>query len=209
MKAKRNIKERFDELIALIEKYNYHYYTLDTPLVDDASYDELVRELVTIEESHPELRGLTPLHRKWATPYRALSPRSGTIRRCRAWGMCFSAEELADFDARIKKAAGRESEIIYSVELKFDGLAVELLYRSGRFVQGSTRGNGEVGEDVTANISTIKAVPDAINSVLSPEYLTVRGEVYMRHEEFERLNRQREERGEQPFANPRNAAAAL
>ena len=207
MKAKRTIIERYDELVALIDKYNYHYYTLDTPLVDDASYDELMRELVSIEENNPELRRLDSPTSKVGD---AVSSSFAEVRHdppMQSLGNVFSAEELADFDARIKKASGSESDIVYSVELKFDGLAVELLYRAGRFVQGSTRGNGETGEDVTENISTIKAVPPAITAGKPPEYLTVRGEVYMRHEEFERINRQREEKGEQPFANPRNAAA--
>jgi len=164
MKGKRTIIERYDELVALIDKYNYHYYTLDTPLVDDASYDELMRELVSIEENNPELRRLDSPTSKVGD---AVSSSFAEVRHdppMQSLGNVFSAEELADFDARIKKASGSESDIVYSVELKFDGLAVELLYRAGRFVQGSTRGNGETGEDVTANISTIKAVPHAITA---------------------------------------------
>ncbi len=207
MKTKRTIKERYEELIAIIEKYNYHYYTLDTPLADDASYDELVRELVSIEENHPELRRLDSPTSKVGD---VVSSSFAEVRHdppMQSLGNVFSDNELYEFDARIRKTLGVETEILYSAELKFDGLAVELLYESGRFVQGSTRGNGEIGEDVSANLSTIRTIPRDINVEKIPEYLTVRGEVYMRHGEFERINRQREERGEQLFANPRNAAA--
>ncbi len=207
MKAKRTIKERYEELIAIIEKYNYHYYTLDTPLVDDASYDELVRELVSIEENHPELRRLDSPTSKVGDVGASSFAEVRHDPPMQSLGNVFSDNELYEFDARIRKTLGVEGTILYSAELKFDGLAVELLYESGRFVQGSTRGNGEIGEDVTANLSSIRTIPRDINVEKIPEYLTVRGEVYMRHGEFERINRQREERGEQLFANPRNAAA--
>ncbi len=207
MKAKPTGRERYDELIALIEKYNYHYYTMDKPLVDDARYDELMRELASIEEAHPELRRLDSPSSRVGD---AVSSSFEEVRHdpsMQSLGNVFSFEELAEFDARIRKNIGAEDEIVYSVELKFDGLAVELLYEEGRFVRGSTRGNGEIGEDVTANLSTVRAIPERLAADDVPAYLTARGEVYMRHDEFERINRLRGERGEQQFANPRNAAA--
>ncbi|HPV99074.1 MAG TPA: NAD-dependent DNA ligase LigA [Spirochaetota bacterium] len=207
MKAKRAVKDRYNELVKLIEKYNHHYYTLDAPLVDDAEYDEVLKELLSIEERYPELRlDSSPASKVGG----AVSSSFAEVRHdppMQSLGNIFSESELLEFDARIKKTADIAASIIYSVELKFDGLAVELVYRSGRLVQGSTRGNGEVGEDITANISTIKDIPKTIPSENAPDYLTVRGEVYMRHEEFERINREREAEGESPFANPRNAAA--
>ncbi|HSV98180.1 MAG TPA: NAD-dependent DNA ligase LigA [Spirochaetota bacterium] len=206
MKSKRAIRERCDELVALIEKYNHHYYTLDTPLVDDAAYDELMRELASIEEKHPELRRLDSPTSKVGD---VISDGFDEVRHdppMQSLGNVFSGDELSEFDGRIRKILGTE-EIVYSVELKFDGLAVELLYDAGRFDRGSTRGNGEIGEDVTANLSSIRAIPERLGGDTVPEYLTARGEVYMTHREFERINRGRGERGEQPFANPRNAAA--
>jgi DNA ligase (NAD+) len=117
----------------------------------------------------------------------------------------FTLEELDDFDKRCIKAAG--TEIVYSMELKYDGLAVEIVYRDGRYVQGSTRGDGETGEDVTVNLESMRSIPKELKGPNPPAFIQVRGEVFMRHAEFERLNRQRAEREEPPFANPRNAAA--
>ncbi|MGV7931265.1 MAG: NAD-dependent DNA ligase LigA [Spirochaetota bacterium] len=207
MKAKRTIIERYEELIAIIEKYNYHYYTLDTPLVDDASYDELVRELVSIEENHPELRRLDSPTSKVGdvgassfAEVRHDPPMQSLENR-------FLESEIMKYDEGIRKKVGIDIIPEYSVELKYDGLAVELEYEKGRFVRGSTRGNGEFGEDVSANLSTIIAVPKHLETNKPPDYLSVRGEVYMRHDEFDRINRLKLEREEELFKTPRNAAA--
>jgi DNA ligase (NAD+) len=200
------IKKRYDDLYDLIIKYNYHYYNLNAPLVDDSEYDSLMRELIDIEKKHPELRRIdSPSARVGGTA-------SGTFSEVRhdppmlSLGNVTTEQELEDFDTRCRKNLG-DGEILYSMELKYDGLAVEVVYENGRLAQGSTRGDGEIGEDVTANLRTIAAIPRILSDSSGIEYLSVRGEVYMRHGEFERLNRIREERGEPPFANPRNAAA--
>ncbi|MBN1532241.1 MAG: NAD-dependent DNA ligase LigA [Spirochaetes bacterium] len=201
-----DVKARYDELCDLITKYNRHYYIEDSPLVDDATYDELMRELLTIERRYPSLkRGDSPSLRVGDE----ISPVFSKVAHdppMRSLGNIFSEEELAEFDRRCRKGAGVES-CTYSGELKFDGLAVEVVYRGGKMTQGSTRGNGSVGEDVTSNLATVRALPVFLAGENPPEYLSVRGEVYLTHGEFERLNEEREGQGESPFANPRNAAA--
>ncbi len=203
---KETVEKRYRELVALIEKYNDHYYNLDAPLVDDATYDELMRELVEIERKNPSLKiEGSPSERVGGAAAKTFSE----VRHdppMQSLGNVFTPDELLEFHRRCAKALETE-DIGYCAELKFDGLAVELVYERGRFVQGSTRGDGERGEDVTANISTIRSLPLAIEGTKAPEFLSVRGEVFMRHGAFERLNTEKEAAGEPPFANPRNAAA--
>ncbi len=200
--------ERHRELAALIEKYNHHYYVLNDPLVDDAAYDEAMRELIAIEEAHPELR-------TDASPsVRVGGEASGAFREVRhdppmqSLSNVFSEGDLEDFHGRCLKALGVE-DLEYSIELKYDGLAVELIYEKGKLVLASTRGDGVVGEDVTANVRELGSIPKSLGGGPKeiPERISVRGEVFMRHGEFERLNRERLEAGESPFANPRNAAS--
>ncbi len=201
-----DIKSRYRELVSLIEKYNYHYYALNEPLVDDAAYDDLMRELVELEKSHPELiKGDSPSRKVGGVAVSTFAE----VRHdppMQSLSNAFSEAELFDFHARIVKAIGDE-DIEYSMELKYDGLAVELVYEKGVFVLGSTRGDGEVGEDVTANIAALKNIPKRLTGHDVPAYISVRGEIFMRHKEFERLNEERARNGETPFANPRNAAA--
>lgn len=205
MRERGKIKKRYEELIELIEKYNYHYYLMDQPLVDDARYDELMNELLAIEKSHPALRrNDSPSQRVGGRAQQSFAE----VRHdppMQSLGNIFTVDELDDFDKRCKKAA--DAEIVYSMELKYDGLAVEIVYRDGRYVQGSTRGDGETGEDVTANLGSVRSIPKELKGSNIPAFIQVRGEVFMRHAEFERLNRLRAEREEPPFANPRNAAA--
>ncbi len=203
-RKKDDISRRYNELCDLILEYNRRYYDLNAPLVDDAEYDRLMGELAGIEEKHPELRRAdSPAARVggYASATFSEAPHDPPML---SLGNIFTGEELADFDARCRKAAG--GDLLYSMELKYDGLAVEVIYEKGKLRQGSTRGNGEVGEDVTRNLATIRAVPHTLAGA-APEYLSVRGEVFMRHGEFERLNRARAEKDEQAFANPRNAAS--
>ncbi len=203
-RKKDDIAARYNELCDRIIEYNRHYYELSAPLVDDAEYDRLTGELAEIESKHPELR------REDSPAVKVGGFASATFSEVPhdppmlSLGNIFTGEELADFDARCRKSAGEE--LLYSMELKYDGLAVEVVYEQGRLRQGSTRGNGEVGEDVTRNLATIRAVPHTLTGV-SPGYLSVRGEVFMRHGEFERLNVSRAEKEEPAFANPRNAAS--
>ncbi|MBN2161040.1 MAG: NAD-dependent DNA ligase LigA [Spirochaetes bacterium] len=202
---KKEITARYNDLCDLIIKYNRHYYDLNDPLVDDSEYDALMRELLDLEARHPFLKRVdSPSARVggYASPTFSEVPHDPPML---SLGNIFTPEELSDFDARCRKGAGAGG-FAYSMELKYDGLAVEVVYEQGRLRQGSTRGNGDVGEDVTRNIAAIGKVPPAVRGA-APGYLSVRGEVFMRHGEFERLNREREEIGEPAFANPRNAAA--
>ncbi|MFC1669041.1 NAD-dependent DNA ligase LigA [Spirochaetota bacterium] len=201
-----DIKAKYNELAELLEKYNYHYYNLNDPIVDDSQYDSLMQELIEIERRYPSLkREDSPSAQVGGFVSEAFSEVHHDPPML-SLGNVFSEEDLLDFDKRCMKNLDVQGELKYSVELKYDGLAVEIIYERGRLKQGSTRGNGIKGEDVTRNISTIGNIPLTLEDA-SPEYLTLRGEVYMRHGEFEKLNALRLERGEPPFANPRNAAS--
>jgi DNA ligase (NAD+) len=203
---REDVQKRYDELTALIEKYNYHYYNEDSPLVDDAEYDSLMRELAAIEKKYPSLvRGDSPAGKVGGFASETFSEVTHEPPML-SLGNVFSEGDLEKFHERCKKESGLKV-IEYSGELKFDGLAVEIVYENGNYVQGSTRGNGVVGEDVTANIATIKRLPHVLTGEDVPEYISVRGEVFIGHEGFERLNRLGEERGGKIFMNPRNAAA--
>ena len=200
------VEQRYRELCDRIIELNRHYYELSDPLVDDSEYDDLMRELVEIERSRPDLRREdSPAARVGGFASAAFSevPHDPPML---SLGNIFSDLELDEFDARCRKNLGSDSGPLYSMELKFDGLAVEAVYEKGKLKQGSTRGNGDTGEDVTRNMAEIRSVPRELSGT-APEYLSVRGEVFIRHGEFERLNALREERGEPVFANPRNAAS--
>ncbi len=206
-KEKIAILKRYEDLVDLINRYNYHYYELDQPLVDDARYDEMLNELKSIENSIPGIiRENSPTQKVGGKAAKVFSEVRHTPPML-SLGNIFSENDLLDFDQRCRKNSGTDEDIIYSMELKFDGLAVEITYENGRYIIGSTRGNGEMGEDVTANLSTVNNLPLLLEGEMIPELLQVRGEVYMKHGEFDRLNRERELKGEEPFANPRNAAA--
>ncbi|MEW6527950.1 MAG: NAD-dependent DNA ligase LigA [Spirochaetota bacterium] len=199
------VKKRYDELVALIKKYNYYYYTLDKPLVDDATYDDVMKELLSIEEQYPDIvREDSPSKTVGAV----IQTSFNEVRHdppMLSLNNAMDEADINDFHQRCGKLLGT-FDIVYCAELKYDGLAVELVYENGIYVQGSTRGDGEVGEDVSENIATIKKVPARLKGHF-PGYISVRGEVIMRHGEFERLNELRRQNGEPEFANPRNAAA--
>ncbi|HTW86912.1 MAG TPA: NAD-dependent DNA ligase LigA [Candidatus Binataceae bacterium] len=193
-----------------IRHHNYRYYVLDDPEVTDAEYDLLMRRLETLEREHPEL--LTPdspTQRVGAAP----SDKFGLVvhrKPMLSLSNAMSADEMREFDARIKRMLRSEADIEYVAEVKLDGLAIELVYEHGRLTGGSTRGDGTNGEDVTANIRTIKSVPLTLIAPAHrkpPTQLEVRGEVILPRRPFERLNHERIKNGEPPFANPRNAAA--
>ncbi len=204
-KKKNDIEKRYNDLCDRIIELNYHYYELSDPLVDDSEYDDLMRELVALEKKYDYLRrDDSPAARVGGSaPAFSEAPHDPPMQ---SLGNIFSDRELDDFHSRCRKNLGDGSGPLYSMELKFDGLAVEAIYEKGVLKRGSTRGNGDVGEDVTRNMVEIRAVPRELDGA-APEYLSVRGEVFIRHGGFERLNALREERGEPPFANPRNAAS--
>ncbi|MBV8371341.1 MAG: NAD-dependent DNA ligase LigA [Candidatus Eremiobacteraeota bacterium] len=194
---------------ARIEDANYRYHVLDDPQISDQDYDALLRELIDLEERYPELRTPdSPTQRVGAATTGAFPPYVHA-RPMLSLANAFDAAELSAFDARIMKLANLEGDVAYTCELKIDGLAVSLRYDDGQLSAGGTRGDGSVGENVTANLRTIKSIPLALRDgkTALPRHVDVRGEAYMRKSDFARLNAEREARGEAPFANPRNAAA--
>lgn len=195
----------------LREQIHYHshrYYVLDNPEISDAEFDRLMRRLLEIEQRYPELAtGDSPTQRVGGQPAEGFA-RFTHPTPMLSLGNTFSAEELRAFHSRVVSGLGNE-RIEYVVELKIDGLALNLLYDNGRLQVGATRGDGTVGEDVTTNVRTIRAVPLLLapDEAPVPDVLEVRGEVYMPRAAFDRVNRDKEAAGEAPFANPRNAAA--
>jgi DNA ligase (NAD+) len=197
-------KARAQELRAKIDDANYRYYILDDPAISDAEFDAFLRELIEIETKHPEL--LTPdspTQRVGAVPSEKFAPFEHS-RQMLSLANAFDEDELRAFDERVRKLAG-EHPVAYICELKIDGLAVALDYRDGIFARGGTRGDGRVGEEITPNLRTIASIPLRLRSVVP--FLEVRGEVYLKKSDFERLNAKREREGLPVFANPRNAAS--
>ncbi len=199
---------RVEALRVLLNEANYRYYVLDAPTLPDVEYDRALRELQDLEAAYPSL--LTPdspTQRVGAGPLKTFAEVAHVIPML-SLGNAFSEAEVAAFDRRVREGLEREAAVIeYAVEPKFDGLAVALHYRDGVFVQGATRGDGVSGEDVTANLRTIYAIPMRLASANPPQWLEVRGEVLMLRRDFERLNANARDKGEKTFVNPRNAAA--
>ncbi len=197
-----DIETQAKQLRQTLNEHNYNYYVLDAPKISDFEYDRMLRELEDLEAAHPEL--ITPDSPTQRVGGKALDSFQQVIHRVPLQSLqdVFSPDELLDFDRRVRES-GMEPE--YLLEPKVDGLSVALEYENGVFVRGATRGDGQVGEDVTENIRTIRSVPMKLEN--APAQLIVRGEVYMPRKTFERLNEERELRGESLFANPRNAAA--
>src|SRR5690242_13611734 len=207
-----SIAKRVATLREAIETHNRNYYVLDQPTISDAEYDALFRELQTLEQQHPSLvTPESPTQRVGGGPLAAfahvrhripmLSIRTETNT---------TPEGASQFDARIRRDLGLAPDappVEYDAELKFDGLAVSLRYEQGRLTVAATRGDGEVGEDVTRNIHTIRAIPLRLSTKQPPGVLEVRGEVYMSRKDFARLNARQEAAGLKTFINPRNTAA--
>jgi DNA ligase (NAD+) len=203
--------ERAKELRETLERHNHAYYVLDTPAVPDAEYDRLFRELQALEAEHPELQSPdSPTRRVGGKPL----PEFGQVaHRVPMLSIRTETDTEASgaqaFDARVRRElelTEADAPIEYAAELKFDGLAMSLRYEHGVLVQAATRGDGAVGEDVTQNIRTIRAIPLRLHGVDAP-VLEVRGEVYMRRDDFDKLNERQRAEGEKTFVNPRNAAA--
>jgi DNA ligase (NAD+) len=202
------IRHRLQELREEINRHNHLYYVLDSPEITDAEYDRLFDELAALEKEHPELvTPDSPTRRVGAPPLEEFR----TVRHSLpmlSLGKVTSESEFLDFHRRVLELSGQSDESVkYSVEPKFDGLAVEVVYERGLLSLGSTRGDGIVGEDVTLNLKTVRSVPLRLRGKEIPDLLEVRGEVIMNKEDFARLNREREKTGAPLFANPRNAAA--
>lgn len=197
-----NPKERIAELTRILNDANYRYYVLDDPQMPDFEYDRLLRELEDLEKANPELlKADSPTQRVGGEAISAFEKYTHPVPLMSLQDV-FSMEELGEF---LEKTKLSEPDSVFSVEPKIDGLSVALEYVDGRFVRGATRGDGNVGEDVTENLKTIKSIP--MNLENAPSRLIVRGEVYMPKKSFEKLNERQEAEGKPLFANPRNAAA--
>lgn len=201
---------RIEYLREEINRHNYLYYILDSPEISDAEYDRLMRELEGLEKQFPDLvTPDSPTQRVGAAPLEEFGTLKHTIPMISLQN-AFTEEEAVEFDAKVKRFLHTADDIEYVAEPKIDGLAIELVYEKGLFTAGSTRGDGETGENVTRNLRTVKSIPLRLlkpESGHTPVKLEVRGEVYMRLSDFNKLNRRRIEAGEPLFANPRNASA--
>lgn len=195
-------KNRINELTKLLEYHNNLYYNMDEPEISDFEYDKLLRELENLEQLYPDLKSpSSPTNKVGGSAGEKFSPVTHAVVM-ESLHDSFSHDELRDFDRRVREIS---SGVEYVVEPKFDGLSVSCEYKNGVFVRGSTRGDGVTGEDVTDNLMTVKSLPKRILN--APEYLEVRGEVYMSFKSFEELTKKQEENEEKTFKNPRNAAA--
>jgi DNA ligase (NAD+) len=203
-----DVRGRIEDLREQVRYHNRRYHIEDAPEISDAEYDALYAELEALEAEHPELvTPDSPTQRVGGEPLEGFDQIRHSIPML-SLANARKTEDLREWDARVRRLLGpdEEQELRYVTELKIDGLAVSLRYEDGRFALGATRGNGTVGEDVTQNLRTVRAIPDRLDDE-PPEVLEPRGEVFMKLEDFEDLNRQQETEGKPPFANPRNAAA--
>ncbi len=199
---KQQAQEKIAALKELLTQYSHEYYVLDKPSVPDAEYDEKLHQLEKIEANFPELiTPDSPTQRVGDKPLDFFEKVRHTVPML-SLGNAFSENELRDFDRRVKQAIGED--VRYVCELKMDGLAVALRYENGHLVQGSTRGDGTIGEKITSNLRTIRSIP---LTIVEKNTIEVRGEAFMPHRSFIQLNKQREKEGQDLFANPRNAAA--
>ena len=197
--------KRARRLRAQIDDANFRYHVLDDPQIADADYDRLLRELIDLEEADPALRTAdSPTQRVGSAVGSDFSPYSHG-KPMLSLGNAFDGEELRAFDERVRKLAGRD-DLAYTCELKIDGLAISLHYEAGAFVRGGTRGDGTTGEDVSANLRTVRSIPLVLREATTRR-IDVRGEVYLRKSDFNALNERREAADLTPLANPRNAAA--
>ena len=200
---------RIQWLVSELNRHNALYHVHGTPEIDDRTYDLLYRELELLEAKFPDLaRADSPTQRVGGTPVDELTPFPHKTPML-SLGNAFSPEEMQEFDQRCRRFLGEDApeEITYIVEPKLDGIAIELIYENGVLTGAGTRGDGRVGEDVTHNVRTIRAVPDRLTGDALPERIAVRGEIFYRLAGFERMNETRAARGDKPFENPRNAAA--
>jgi DNA ligase (NAD+) len=199
-------KSRMAWLVEELNRHIYNYHVLDAPTIPDAEYDKLFRELQDLEAAHPDaVTPDTPTSRVGAAPIPEFSQVTHAVPML-SLNNGFTDEDIDNFDRRVREGLGH-AQVEYAAELKFDGLAMSLRYEDGLLVQAATRGDGYTGEDVTANIRTVRVIPLRLHGADIPDVLEVRGEVLMFKEDFERLNQRQRDAGQKEFANPRNAAA--
>ncbi|MDX1418305.1 MAG: hypothetical protein R3293_29160, partial [Candidatus Promineifilaceae bacterium] len=208
----KSLRSHYEKLKSEIHAHNHRYHVLDAPIISDLEYDKLLNELKEIESEHPDwVTPDSPSQRAGAKP----ADRFDKVRHpapILSLANAFGADDTRAWLERIAKIDDRVRKAQFVVEPKIDGLSVVLHYRDGLFVQGATRGNGEVGEDITSNLRTVRAIPlkipvEADSKLSVPSYLVVRGEAFIPNKDFEELNRMREEAGEATYQNPRNTAA--
>jgi DNA ligase (NAD+) len=200
-------RARASQLRDAINEHNYRYYVLDAPIVSDAEYDRLLRELQRIEADHPQLiTPDSPTQRVGAQPRADFGQVRYTIPMT-SMDNALEEQEARDWDARVRKGLGGDAEVAYTAEPKFDGTSISLRYEEGVLTRAGTRGDGRVGEDVTSNVRTIKSIPLRLHGSGWPPVLEVRGEIVIPRGDFDRLNAERLAQGDNVFANPRNAAA--
>lgn len=200
-------KQALEQLRSTIRDYDYQYYVLDDPSVPDAEYDRLMQELLTIEASDPTLISSDSPSQRVAGQALAAFKQIKHERPMLSLGNVFSEEELQAFDERLRKRLGEDQMLSYVGEPKLDGLAISVLYEDGQLIRAATRGDGQVGEDITENARTIRSIPLRLQGDDFPHRLEVRGEVFISKGGFQRLNAKAREREEKEFVNPRNAAA--
>lgn len=202
---KEEAEKRIQTLRTELEKHNNKYYVLHISEISDFEYDILLNELITLEDKYPEFRHKdSPSIRVGSDISREFTQQAHTYPML-SLGNTYNEEELKEFDARIKRTLGENYE--YVCELKYDGVSISIIYKNGRMIAAVTRGDGNTGDVVTNNVRTIKSIPSLINSGDLPADLVIRGEIFLPHKGFELMNRKKTEKGEQAFANPRNAAA--
>lgn len=209
MNAKLNIRKQIERLTKELEEHNYRYYVLSQPTIADKEYDDLLRRLIQLEEQYPQFRLPTSPSQRVGTKAPVAGPTVTHRVKMLSLDNAYSFEEVEEWDRRVRKLLG-DTALEYVAELKIDGVSASLTYEHGDFVLGATRGDGEVGEDVTHNLKTIHSIPLRLKQppkLKIPAILEVRGEIYMSRAEFEALNRERKKRGEELFANPRNATS--
>lgn len=197
-------KKRIDELVKLLNHYNYMYYVENNPVVTDYEYDKIYKELAELEKQFPQYAADdSPTRKVGGEPLKKFPAVEHKIPML-SIDNTYSKEELFEFDKRVKKFSETSSDVEYAVELKYDGVAVSLSYENGRFIRGVTRGDGWKGDEITENLKTVKTLPLSISC---KKHIETRGEVYIRKDDFEKINAEKKKREELLFANPRNAAA--
>ncbi len=204
---KNDISKKIEKLRKELSIHNHNYYVLSQPIVSDFDYDMMLKELEALEKEHPEFQDPN------SPTVRVGADRDNNFIQVKhehpmlSLGNTYNFDELNDFDNRIKKLLGDETSFRYACELKYDGTAISIKYKNGKFFQAVTRGDGEQGDDVSDNVRTIKSIPLQLQGKNYPEDFEIRGEIIMPHKIFAELNTEREDIGENPFANPRNAAS--
>ncbi|MCC6600394.1 MAG: NAD-dependent DNA ligase LigA [Crocinitomicaceae bacterium] len=199
-----NIRHRIDELTHELNEHNYKYYVLNQPTVSDYEFDRKLKELEKLELEHPEFADANSPTKRVGGDITDKFEKVTHIRPMLSLSNTYSEEDIRDWEERLHKSVGDNIE--YVLELKYDGVAISLYYKNGRFVRGVTRGDGSVGEDVSANIRTIGSIPLRLRGKF-PDEFEIRGEIFLPHAVFAELNREREKQGEELYANPRNTAA--